>query len=232
MTKIRQDDIIPRCQYSLDCKNIPLVYRPFCRNHYNLLKTVIHLSGNEPMYDPDKYNKYKGIKESHNCFSYALDDINLPKKCTKKACDVSYPQPGFYSGYPKWNDIKGKRCPDLLARLIGDIPEIKITTFEKKPIKGMRKIAIVVDKNKDYHFYRQDSNGYWSHKPGGGNVTNLDATDRPIFNPELASRYYPKHGLNYDFFCSFLMIPIKKHYKVSRIPKYHHNITKKTSKRI
>jgi hypothetical protein len=74
------------------------------------------------------------------------------------------------------------------------------------------KIAIVVDDKNDLHYYRQDSNGWWSHKPGGRPVTNLDAAGVRIYNPERCSRYYPKEnegdtGLNYSHFCCFLAIP-------------------------
>ena len=76
----------------------------------------------------------------------------------------------------------------------------------------MSKIAIVVDDENDLHYYRQDSNGWWSHKPGGRPVTNLDAAGVRIYNPERCMRYYPKEdpndtGLNYKHFCCFLAIP-------------------------
>ena len=57
-----------------------------------------------------------------------------------------------------------------------------------------------------------NANGWWSHKPGGRPVTNLDAAGVRIYNPERCSRYYPKEnaedtGLNYRHFCCFLAIP-------------------------
>jgi hypothetical protein len=67
----------------------------------------------------------------------------------------------------------------------------------------MTKAAVVTDEKEDYHFYRQYSNGYWSHKPGSTDVTNKDATGRFIYDPQLASRKYHKSSLNYRNFCGF-----------------------------
>jgi hypothetical protein len=201
-----------QCQYSVECKNEPLEGKPFCKKHikYPIKST---LTGYEPVYNPDIYNKIFGIKESHNCFAYAFGEHQLKihkKGCTKESCDIPFVQPGMASGYPKWSKVNGKRCPDLIARLLGDVPDLKLSTFENQCPNKMRKIALVVDPKEDYHFYRQDSDGYYSHKPGGTDVIRTDATGRPIFNPELASRDYPKKGLNYGDFCSYLCIPADK----------------------
>lgn len=99
---------------------------------------------------------------------------------------------------------------------MGDVPGIKPSTFEAKCPKGMRKIAPVVAPADDYHFYRQDSNGYWSHKPGATEVTHLDATKRPIYDPQLASRDYPTSGLNYSEFCGYWCIPTRKQMHLGR----------------
>lgn len=205
----RKNKIYARCQCSADCKQPPLKNSPFCKVHINYCPRKSPLSGYEPDFNPDLYNKFKGLKEAQNCFAYAFDYQHLPKKkgCTKYSCPVPFPQPGRASGYPKWSQVKGKRCPDLLARLFGDVPDLKMTTFEQRCPKKYSKIALVVDEDEDYHFYRQDSNGFWSHKPGGTEVTHLDATGRPIYDPQLAARQYQDTGLNYDKFCGYLCAP-------------------------
>jgi hypothetical protein len=201
-----------RCQCMASCRNPPLDNSPFCAQHIKFCPVRSPLSGSEPEFNPEKYNKYKGIKEAHNCFAYAFNYLHLPKtpKCTKNSCPIPFPQPGRASGYPKWSKVKGKRCPDLLARLMGDVPGLKLTTFQGKCPKDYYKVAPVTDEDEDYHFYRQDSNGYWSHKPGSTDVTHIDATGRPIYNPQLASREYPDSGLNYDNFCGFICVPTTK----------------------
>lgn len=86
---------------------------------------------------------------------------------------------------------------------------MKLTSFTKKCPAHTSKIALVVDADEDYHFFRQDTDGMWSHKPGGTPVTNLDAEGRPIYDPKIASRKYDAKGskLNYDIFCSYLCVP-------------------------
>lgn len=207
--KRKNESIFLQCQCDKTCKNIPLPNSPFCEKHIDKCPIISPLSGYEPDYNPDSYNKYPGYKESLNCFAYAFDYRKLPKNkdCNEESCPVPFPQPGRASGYPKWSKVKGKRCPDLLARLFGDVPDLKVTSFNNQCPKKYSKIALVVDEDQDYHFYRQDSNGYWSHKPGGTNVTHLDATGRTIYNPELASRHYQNSGLDYSNFCGYLCAP-------------------------
>jgi hypothetical protein len=75
---------------------------------------------------------------------------------------------------------------------------------------GTSKIALIIDESDDYHFIRQDSNGYWSHKPGARKVTKMDAAGHLIWNPKLANYNYTKDGnstLNYDIFCSYFCVP-------------------------
>jgi hypothetical protein len=97
----------------------------------------------------------------------------------------------------------------MVGRLVGDNPTLKVTNFTNKCPKGTSKIGLVVDADQDYHFYRQDSNGLWSHKPGGTAVTNKDADDKLIYDPKLANRNYDQKGskLNYDIFCSYMCVP-------------------------
>ncbi len=213
----------PRCQYDYKCtRQLVNDQNPFCKIHtimFNKTKNRVkaQLSGWEPIYMPSVFNDPKKLVQSnHNCFAYAFDHLDLedckPDDDSEK-CRKPFHQPGYFAGYPKFTDDGKKYCPDLLARLLGDMPWIKITSFYKKSPKFHYKIALVIDPDNDYHFYRQDRDGFWSHKPGGQPVTNLDASGKRIFNPELANRDYRKPGLkkkdqlNYSIFCSFLSIP-------------------------
>jgi hypothetical protein len=207
-----------RCQCTPSCKNPPLDNSPFCAVHNKFCPRRSPLSGYEPDFNPDLYNKHRGVKEALNCFAYAFDYRKLPKSkdCTKDSCPVSFPQPGRASGYPKWSKVNGKRCPDLMARLFGDVPDLKVSSFEGRCPRKYSKIALVVDEDEDYHFYRLDSNGYWSHKPGATSVTHLDATKRPIYDPKLASRKYQDSGLHYDQFCGYLCAPKTRRLRFKR----------------
>ncbi len=51
--------------------------------------------------------------------------------------------------------------------------------------EGTYKVALIYSEN-DYHWYRQNPDGTWSHKPGRTEVTNLDAMGNLIFDPIYA----------------------------------------------
>lgn len=205
-----------RCQCDPQCKLEPLPGSPFCKDHEDSCPRVAQLSGAELPYNPDLYNKNNDIKGKNNCYAYAFQ-----QDIYGKTLPNNYPQPGRASGYPSWSKITGKRCPDLVSRFMGDVPGIKPSTFEGKCPAGMRKIAAVVDADEDYHFFTQhqrkdnsknkyDKYGMWAHKPGATDVTNLDATGRPIYDPHLASKEYNDTGLDYDSFCGYYCIPTTK----------------------
>jgi len=200
-----------QCQCSLECKHKCFGKTPFCAFHQKGCMRKSPLSGYEPDYDPDHWNKLFKVKETHNCFAYAFN-INDPKqmrKCKDSDCDIPFHQPGLVSGYPNFSSKLPKTCPNMMARLFGDNPQLKMATFEEKCPVGSSKIALIVDENEDYHFLRQDSNGYWSHKPGARKVTNRDASNRLIYDPALANYNYKDNNghLDYDIFCGYMCVP-------------------------
>ena len=84
---------------------------------------------------------------------------------------------------------------------------IEVSKYEICPI-GTYKIALVVDNNEpsvDYHWYRQNSDGTWSHKRGNTEVTNLDALGQSIYVPDSCYRKYSDE-LNYDTFISYYAV--------------------------
>jgi len=200
-----------QCQCSSSCMRECFGKTPFCSVHQNQCSRYSSLSGSEPDYDPDAWNKVYSIKETHNCFAYSFN-INDPKqikKCNNANCDIPFHQPGLAAGYPNFSSKAPKTCPNMMARLFGDNPQIKMATFQEKCPVGTSKIALIVDENEDYHFLRQDSNKYWSHKPGARKVTNRDASDRLIYDPALANYNYKDNNghLYYDTFCSYMCVP-------------------------
>ena len=63
---------------------------------------------------------------------------------------------------------------------------------------NMDKVALTVAPGYDYHWYRLDSNGMWTHKPGMTAATNLDQSSQTISSPETADRG------PYTDFCGYL----------------------------
>jgi hypothetical protein len=84
--------------------------------------------------------------------------------------------------------------------------------------KSFMNLEITLYLNKDdvdFHFYRQNRNGYWSHKPGSNLVTDRDASNRLITNPDKANRNYG--ALNYSKKCKKLCVPFKYNEKIDPI---------------
>lgn len=206
-----------QCQCDRNCSRPSLKESAFCSIHQRC-QAGSPLSYYEPNYEPGRWNQRK-FKLSHNCFSYGMNVID-PKQVARcqGECNVPFHQPGLASGHDGFSD-KPKTCSNMITRIIGDNPLIKMSRFQYKCPAGSSKVAFVADESEDYHFLRQDSNGYWSHKPGARSVTNRDSSNRPIWNPGLADFNYAVHNsnLNYDLLCGYLCVPRnrKLHLKAS-----------------
>lgn len=181
------------------------------------------MSGYEPPFDPERYNHNPLIQETHNCWAYSMDVLD-PKQLTQclgksKDCELMYHQPGGTQGLSKvLQNVKGRACPIVDQLMRADVPELKRSTFEAKCPAGSSKIALVVHPGEDYHFYRQDQDGWWSHKDGANKVKRFDAQGKPIWNPQTASRDYRPKGsfLNYKDFCGFYCAPRRKTLSLAR----------------
>ena len=205
------------CQCSESCTNPVRKGQTFCDYHEKHgCPEVSPLTGDEPDWNPDQYNKDKGIQHSHNCHAYAMNVLDMKKaKDCRENNQCRFVVAGKTKGHPDWSGAQGKSCSDVIARTMADIPDAYLTSFTNKCDAGYSKIAVVVDKENDLHYYRQDSaktKGLWSHKPGAREATNKDAAGALIYRPDRASRYYPREdpndsGLNYASFCSYMCVP-------------------------
>jgi len=142
-----------------------------------------------------------------------IQDPRQIKACEEDPeCNVPYHQPGAAAHYPSFSKSKLKSCPEMTARIRGENPTVIPIDFEGKCPANTSKIALAVDPNEDYHFWRQDSNGRWSGKPGSLRVTDKDASGRWIHDPSLCDRDFTdnKGVLNYTEFCSFYCVPRKQ----------------------
>lgn len=152
------------------------------------------LSGSELDYEPEKWNK-SNIKNSHNCYSYALG---------KRIKDIkNKPQPGYSSGHKHINNNQYE-CKFFYQRLKKDAPASYIENFDNKCLPGFYKIFLALDKQNDYHWYVQNTNKYWSHKPGHSEVTDVDASKKRIKNPALSNRNFGY--LNYNTSCFYACV--------------------------
>ena len=194
------------------------------------------MTGAEPDYDPESWSN-PIIEGSHNCYTYFLND-KVPRtknkcrelcmkknKCKKKIkeCGQLKPQPGKYAA--EKTSFKANRkytCKDMAQKVLLDNTDLETnksvlskTHFAVRCPHNHYKGALVVDPNNTYHFYRQDSNGQWSHKQGTLRVENKDASGKPIFAPHLSDNNYnkkkKKDGINYTDFCNYMCLPSNGH---------------------
>src|SRR5205085_1505144 len=131
-------------------------------------------------------------------YSYACNDFGEghPEKRPQYL-----PEPGELGGSDKQADLDCKEIKkavqldsDNQPNYLGMIPyEGKLRDDQLPPKKeNYYLVALVIAPGVDFHWYRQDDNGKWSHKPGPKEVTNLDALKKEIDNPCLCSRDYSK----------------------------------------
>ena len=166
-------------------------------NNKTDMKGLSPLSGYEHKYNPKYWNNNKNIKNNNNCYSYSVNNKNH---------QFGKPQPGYFA---RFNHIQNNqyKCAYFFKRILNDIPSVYLTSFKQKCKNGFTKAFFAIDSNKnehDYHFYRQDKNQLWSHKPGTTNVINYDADYKIIKNPYNANRNY--NAYNYDKPCFFFCV--------------------------
>lgn len=228
-----------RCQcYNKDgsiCLNTTIEGSVFCDKHQDC--STPPLTGYEPVYNPNKWNKEGAIRESHNCYSYAFGymDKHLAQRCkakNNKGCRTMFHQPGAVNGDRNALDVKERRnCKNLDKLILADNPNVSKSSFYGKCPVGTSKIFMVSDPGEDFHFYEQNppevmevktnknkndkgrriiqTLPLWSDKGGSNPVKREDAIGEPMFNPELASRDFRHKGsqLNYEEPCGFYCVP-------------------------
>lgn len=97
-------------------------------------------------------------------------------------------------------------CDNVLKRIQLDIPNLKLVSKNDTCPNDHYKGYVAVHEGKDYHFWRQDQDGTWSHKPGGNYAVTTDADGCNIVNPSVSNRNFGR--LNYKHECSYFCIPI------------------------
>ncbi len=139
----------------------------------------------KPGYDPDKWND-ADTQPYNNCYNYGCD-IETDTRA----------QPGRASGQILTRaDLNNCTKTKDYAVLDG------LKVFDNKgDCEGCcHKVALVIWPNVDYHWYRMDRDGKWSHKPGTTPATNLDNSYNIITDPQTANRG------GYSVFCGYLCV--------------------------
>ena len=222
--------------FELKCQKPVVGNTDFCEDHQNCPKFMKKFTNqDDPEYNPKKWSD-PYIEGSHNCYTYFLDTIydDLIKKCEKlckknssgcpkkvSQCRSLIPQPGDNHLMMTDGHLRNKTykytCQEMEKKIFNDNSSIKKTKLIKKCPKNHHKGAMVVDPGNTFHFYRQNYDGTWSHKPGTLPVTDLDADKNKIYTPYTANRDYTRPGetdpINYTNFCGYYCIPNNKKMK-------------------
>lgn len=157
------------------------------------------------------YNKNLYLRESHNCYNYFLNlkSVVAYENCKnsdyKKKNYCRRPQPGYAAGMSQLQK-EDYNCKTMMNRTLKDNPKIKVVNKTHKCHNDYYKGALVVAPGRDFHYYRLNDDGVWTHKPGYKPSTNLDASNKLINDPEKANRDYGG-TLNYKDFCGYVCIP-------------------------
>ncbi|MDJ0822673.1 MAG: hypothetical protein QNJ09_12805 [Paracoccaceae bacterium] len=133
-----------------------------------------------PSYNPGFWNT--PIRQPfNNCYNYANNQATNTRA-----------QPGKGTGkkYTKHS------CSNVMPASVRD-GLVSVPNFKTK--RSGWYVALVVAPGIDYHWYRQDDNGCWSHKPGSTAARNTDNSGNAITDPATCDR-----GI-YTHFCGYMV---------------------------
>ncbi|XP_061173474.1 uncharacterized protein LOC133182644 [Saccostrea echinata] len=128
----------------------------------------------ETTYEPSKWNNRGFTRRWNNCYNYG-NNIRTN----------TFAQPGRANNYR----IQTMDGPSVQtgAELDGLIQVVATSSCLPEEYNG-NLVALVIWPGNDYHFYRLDDNGLFSHKPGRTEARNLDNSGNLITDPRTADR--------------------------------------------
>jgi hypothetical protein len=157
-----------------------------------------------PAYNPAIWND-SNVVRCNNCYNYG--------------CDIqtnNFAQPGYAH-----NVSHSLTCPTVTYAAEADG---LVVNKEKRCRDCSHLVALVIapdndgdGRNEDYHWYRLDNTGRWSHKMGGWPVTDRDNSGNLITNPETADRRVfigDDFIRDYSMFCGYFCVD-KDHVVIS-----------------
>lgn len=154
-------------------------------------------SGYELDYTPEDWVLER---DTTNCYAYVL---NKPS--------IGIASPGNSQGYDPYN-LNNYFTKEVLEEMVSLDKAAYNFEFEpigkyEKCLDNYYKVALVVDSNptnSDYHWYRQNSDGTWSHKITSTPASKYDHNEEIIFDPENCDRRTLSN--NYTQFIGFYQI--------------------------
>jgi hypothetical protein len=133
-----------------------------------------------PAYEPASWNNDPTRLEENNCYNYANNQATN-----------TFAQPGRASGH----EYTADDCANVGAA--AGLDGLNSVANFSQDIPGWY-VALVIWPGEDYHWYRQDNNGCWSHKMGEDPVINVDNAGHTITDPQTCDRG------DYTVFCTYM----------------------------
>ncbi|MBQ7603869.1 MAG: RICIN domain-containing protein [Clostridia bacterium] len=192
---------------------------------------MLPLSGSELNYSSSLTSWTRDeVELSCNCFAYAINNQIYPggnsiwvKQQMGEYYSSSYSfsvndESAIYDGIAQ--DFAKRNYIFSTNNLFGRIND----KYDVCP-SGTYKIALFATSPnstyKDYHWYRQDADGLWSHKRGLTEVTRLDNSQKQIIDPELADRNYGNYNYT-EFLGYYYVTPWNGEYTTVTNPTYYY----------
>ncbi len=159
----------------------------------------IDVSGGEPTFIPKsgalKKDYSKDKLKASNCYTYSIQDYNY------------YFSPAIPDSYDSSASCKSLTLGVVAdskskARVVECPQKARVSACKKDEYLVMMFRGFLLEAGYDFHFYRQDSNGFFSHQMGGDDPTQLDGNGKLINDPRSANRRNPDFEGSYSEFCS------------------------------
>ena len=123
-----------------------------------------------PTYDPqdDDQGCFISDQPNNNCYNYGND-----------IASGTFAQPGRGTGQ-KWSE---NTCEDIRASAERDGLVWAGTDLPTDVPEDGHFVALLIWPRTNFHWIRMDKSKYWSHKPGGQSVRDVDANGKQITDP-------------------------------------------------
>ena len=154
----------------------------FILNDTNLEASSKKVFYGPPAYEPERWNNWLH-QDLNNCYNYANNEITDTMAQPGRATSCS-----FSHTHPNGIAIRHSSVCDGLKSLLSKPGKLPDHDLNLVALVFWPPEILLGELMFDFHWYRLDDNGLFSHKPGQTEATNLDNRGKRIKDPRLADR--------------------------------------------
>lgn len=137
--------------------------------------------GGMPKFDPGPWNDPAAILHN-NCYNYALDRLDNVRRDPGALAGAPVLPPFYSIGWAVAQAAVDDGLQIVPSTSVLDTDDVWLVALVTAP-------PPVGTPYGDYHWYRRDKGGMWSHKSGfGSEATDVDDDDKPISDPAACAR--------------------------------------------